>query len=87
MSEQIDPKIKKDKGSSSLVPSMELIAFEMNQSLLTSRQRYIPLLWEPMPIQITGAEKGQEDQIIGSIIYEEVGSRELSLSFFTSTRG
>ena len=87
MSEEIDPKVKKDKGSSSLVPSMELIAFEMNQSLLTSRQRYIPLLWELMPIQITGAEKGKEDQIIGSIIYEEVGSRELSLSFFTSTRG
>lgn len=70
-------KLKKKKKK--LEPSKTVLKFLVNQSLEQCQATKDEQLWKSMPIAID-----QGDQVIGSLIYEEYGSDDLILEFFTA---
>lgn len=71
--------LKHKKKKKKLEPSKTVLKFLVNQSLEQCQATKDEQLWKSMPIAID-----QGDQVIGSLIYEEYGSDDLILEFFTA---
>ena len=69
----------KKKKKKKLEPSKTVLRFLVNQSLERCQATKDEQLWKSMPIAIN-----QANQVIGSLIYEEYGSDDLILEFFTA---
>ena len=67
------------KKKKKLEPSKTVLRFLINQSLEKCQATKDEQLWKSMPIAIN-----EQKQVIGSLIYEEMGSDDLILEFFTA---
>ena len=71
--------IHKKKKKKKLEPSKTVLRLLVNYSLEKCQATKDEQLWKSMPIAIN-----EKDEVIGSLIYEEYGSDDLILEFFTA---
>ena len=70
----------KKSGKKSLEPDNRIDAqFLLNQSFLSTVERQHNYLWSVMPIHFTS-----DNMIIGSVVYEEVGTGNMVIEFYSS---